>query len=98
MSRELVAHQVALLDADAVLAGEAAADLDAELQDLGAGFLGLLQLARLVDVEEDQRVQVAVAGMEDVGDARGRSPLQISSMRRSTSGSWPVGMVPSMQM
>ena len=29
-------HQVALLDADAVLAGQHAADLDAELQDVGA--------------------------------------------------------------
>ena len=62
------AHQVALLDADAVLAGQAAADLDAELQDVGAGRLGLLQLAGVVGVEEDQRVQVAVAGVEDVGD------------------------------
>ena len=33
-------HQVALLDADAVLAGEHAADLDAELQDVGAECLG----------------------------------------------------------
>ena len=34
--RELHAHQVALLDADAVLAGQAAADLDAQGQDVGA--------------------------------------------------------------
>ena len=51
-----------------MLAGEAAADLDAELQDVGAGVLGLLQLARVVGVEQDQRVQIAVAGVEDVGD------------------------------
>ena len=63
-------HQVALLDADAVLAGEHAADLDAQLQDVGAERLGALQLARLVGVVEDQRMQVAVAGMEHVGDAQ----------------------------
>ena len=61
-------HQVALLDADAVLAGQAAADLDAEPQDVGAERLGLLEVARLVGVVEDQRVHVAVAGMEHVGD------------------------------
>ena len=32
-------------------------------------------------------MQVAVAGMEDVGDARARSASQISPMRLSTSGS-----------
>jgi hypothetical protein len=35
-------HQVALLDADAVLAGQHAADLDAQPQDVGAEFLGLV--------------------------------------------------------
>ena len=68
--REHHRHQVALLDADAVLAGEHAADLDAELEDLGAELLGLVELARLVGVVEDQRMQVAVAGMEHVGDAQ----------------------------
>ena len=34
---ELIGHQVPLLDADAVLAGQAAADLDAQLQDILAG-------------------------------------------------------------
>ena len=63
-------HQVALLDADAVLAGQHAADLDAELEDFGAELLGLLQLARLVGVVEDQRMQIAVAGVEHVGDAQ----------------------------
>ena len=39
--RELHRHQIALLDADAVLAGQAAADLDAQLQDFGAAVLRL---------------------------------------------------------
>jgi hypothetical protein len=49
---ELIGHQVALLDADAVLAGEAAADLDAELQDVLAAALGLVLLIRIVGVEQ----------------------------------------------
>src|SRR3954468_767572 len=64
---ELDRHQVALLDADPVLARQAAADLDTELQNVLACRFGLLQLARLVDVEHDIRVQVAVASMEDSG-------------------------------
>src|SRR5215204_5548269 len=65
LRRELDWHQVALLDADAVLAREAAANLDAKLQDILARGFSLLQLARLVDVEHDIRVQVAVSRMED---------------------------------
>ena len=62
-------HQLALLDADAVLAGEAAADFDAEAQNVFACLLGFALLVRIVDVVEDQRMHVAVAGVEDVGDA-----------------------------
>ena len=62
-------HQVALLDADAVLAGEHPADLDAHAQDIGAHLFHLLQFPRLVGVVQDQRVQVAVPGVEYVGDA-----------------------------
>src|SRR3954452_20367323 len=68
LRRELDRHQVALLDADPVLACETAADLDTELQNVLACCFGLLQLARLVDVEHDIRVQVPVASMEDSGD------------------------------
>ena len=85
---EHLRHQVALLDAHAVLAGQHAADLDAEAQDVGAERLGPLQLARLVGVVEDQRMQIAVAGVEDVGDAAGRSVSDSSRMRCSTLGSW----------
>jgi hypothetical protein len=60
-----------------------------------AELLGALQLARDVGIVEDQRVQVAVAGVEDVGD---RSPYwpDSSAMRFSTSAA-ARGMVPSMQ-
>src|SRR4029079_9381269 len=42
---EHLAHQVALLDADAMLAGEHAAKLDAGAQNVGAKGLGALDLA-----------------------------------------------------
>src|SRR5436190_8367642 len=63
---ELDVHQVALLDADAVLAGEAAAGGDAQLEDLMTRLLGPIGLRRIVGVKQDQGVQVAVAGVEDV--------------------------------
>ena len=59
-------HQVALLDADAVLAGQDAAKLDAAAQNIGAEGLGPLHLARLVG---NQGMQIAVAGVKHVGDA-----------------------------
>ncbi len=54
---ELHVHQVALLDADAVLAGQHAADPHAEPQDVGAEFLGAAQLVGIVGVEQDQRME-----------------------------------------
>ena len=65
-------HQVALFDADAVLAGQHAADLDAELQDVGAELFGAVELALFVGVVQNERMQVAVAGVEHVGDAEAR--------------------------
>ena len=50
-----------------MLTREAAADLDAELEDLVADLLGLLLLVRVVDVVEHQRVQVAITRVEHVG-------------------------------
>ena len=89
-------HQVALLDAHAVLAGQHAADLDAEPQDVGAERLGALELARPVGVIEDQRMQIAVAGVEHVGHLQPVGLGQVA-IRRSTSGRRRRGMVPSMQ-
>ncbi len=67
---ELIRHEIALLDADAVLARQHAADVDAELQDLEAERFGSLDLAGHIGVVEDQRVQVAVAGVEDIRNAQ----------------------------
>src|SRR5947209_287470 len=63
-------HEIALFDADAVLAGEHAADLDAKPQDRRAEGFGPLEFAWAVGVIEDERVQVAVARVEDIGAAQ----------------------------
>jgi hypothetical protein len=77
--------------------GQAAAHLDAQFQDFGPHRLAGFEIARLVGIEQDQRVQVAVAGVEHVGHVEAIL-FDSSSMRRSTSGSWLTGMVPSRQM
>ncbi len=68
--REHGAHEVALLHADAVLARQHAADLHAEPQDVGAQRLRPLRVAGDGGIVEDERVQVAVARVEHVGDAQ----------------------------
>src|SRR5262245_34199044 len=61
-------HQVTLFDAHAMLAGEHAADLDAQPQDVGAERFGTLELVALVGIVEDERVQVAIASVKHIGD------------------------------
>ena len=63
---KLHAHLVDLLHAHAVLAGDGAADLDAQFQNLAAEFLGAFQFAGFVGVVEDQRVKIAVASVENI--------------------------------
>ena len=89
-------HQIALLDADAVLAGQHAAELDAAAQDVGAKSLGAVHLAGLVGVVEDQRMQIAVAGVKHVGDAQIVFGREVADARQRF-GNLPRGMVPSMQ-
>src|SRR5579883_3458274 len=50
------AHQIALLDPDPVLAGQDAADRDAQSEDVGAERFGALGLARLVGIIKNERV------------------------------------------
>ena len=64
-----LAEKGALLEADAVLAGDRSAEADAQAEDLGGQDFGAIVRACLTAIVEDQRVQVAVAGMEHVGDA-----------------------------
>ena len=53
-----------------MFAGEHAAELDADPQDVGAEGFRPLDLAGPVGIVQDQRVQVAVAGMKHIGDAK----------------------------
>ena len=61
-------HQLAFFHADAVLAGKAAADLHAVADDFRRNFHGALELRCIARIKENDGVQVAVAGMEDVAD------------------------------
>src|SRR5690606_141215 len=59
-------HEVTLLHAHPMFAGQDTADLDTELEDFAAELLRPLQLARLVGVIENERVEDAVGGVKDV--------------------------------
>jgi hypothetical protein len=65
---EHCSHEVALFDADPVLTGQYSTNFDAELEDIGTKGLGTLDLAGIVGVIENKRMEVPVAGMEDVRD------------------------------
>ncbi len=64
--RELMSHQVALFDTNAMLTGQDAAQIDARLQYIGAEGFRLSQVLRLGGIEQDHRVQISIAGMEAV--------------------------------
>src|SRR5712692_9939541 len=63
-------HKVPLLEADSMFPGEAAAHLDAGLDDLRAHLFCSAQIPFVCGVVEDERVKVPVAGVEDVGHAK----------------------------
>ena len=88
-------HVVLLVGADAVLAGDRAAGLDAVGEDLARDLLGQRRLPGNPLVVADQRVQVAVAGVEDVADAAGPTRSPSARIRPSTSGSFVRGTTPS---
>ena len=58
---------IAFLHADAVLASDRSAEIDAERQDLARQRLGSFQRAGFASVVQNQRMQIAIARMEDVG-------------------------------
>ncbi len=62
-------HVVRLLEPDPVLARDGAAHLGADLEDLPARRHHPRLRARLAGIVEEVRVQIAVAGMEDIADA-----------------------------
>src|SRR5262249_8339034 len=80
--RKHLGHEIAFFDADAMLAGEHAAVRNAKPQDVGAKFFRALELARLIRIIKNQRMQIAVARMEDVGDAEPMADRQFADSRK----------------
>ena len=76
-----------------MLARERAARVEARVEDRLGELARLLGLARL-GVVEDERVEVAVAGVEHVADAQAVL-AESSSIRRSTSARRVRGTTPS---
>lgn len=62
-------HEVDLLHADAVFTGDRAAEFEASLDDGFACLHDRLDLFGIAVVEVEAGVEVAIAGMKDVGDA-----------------------------
>jgi len=61
-------HKVTLLNSNAVLARQNAADLDAKLKDFTPELFCFFQFTGVVGIIEDQRMQISIACMKDVGD------------------------------
>src|SRR3954464_15765276 len=91
---EHLRHVLLLVDPDAVLAGDRPAGVQAGVEDEPGELLGALGFALHAAVVADERVQVAVAGVEDVATMRSYSAAS-SSIRASTSGSLVRGITPS---
>src|SRR5919109_4159250 len=66
--REHLRHVLLLVDAYAVLAGEGAAGVEAGIEDRPGQHLCSLRFAVTGRVVTDQRVQVAIARVKDIGD------------------------------
>ena len=64
---ELDFHQIAFFDPNTVFTCKDAADLDTELQNFRAEFLGRFELAGLVCVVQYERMKIAITGMKNIG-------------------------------
>ena len=53
-----------------MLASEASADFNAEFQNIIACFFGLVRFFLIIAIIEDERVQIAIARVEHIGDAQ----------------------------
>src|ERR1043166_5693047 len=68
--RELLFHEINFLGADAVLACHAPAELDALQQNIVPGLQRAAHLVGVSFIVKDERVDIAVAGVENVWDAQ----------------------------
>ena len=64
---ELVTHLIDLFNTHTMLSGNGTATVHAQCQDIATEFFCFVQIAGLVGIVQDQRVQVAIAGMKYVG-------------------------------
>src|SRR5437660_11707509 len=62
--REHFAHEADFFDADAMLAGDAAAASQTFVENLIAGGQNALNLGRVALVEQQNRMDIAIAGMK----------------------------------
>ena len=67
---KLFGHEIDFFDADAVFAGDAAAEFDAFFKDVIAGLDSFGDLFRIAFIVEDERMDVAVASVKDVRNAQ----------------------------
>src|SRR5713226_7259205 len=61
-------HELAFFHADAMLTGERAAQINAMANDFGGRFDGAAELGGIAGIEENDGMQVAVAGVKNVAD------------------------------
>src|SRR4029077_2735127 len=63
-------HELGFFHANAVFAGERAADFDAVADDFGGGFEGAFELSSVTGIEKDDWVEIAVASVENIADLK----------------------------
>ena len=69
VSGEHLVHELDLLDADPVFASDASATSKTLIQDLAACFQDVFGLFQIAFVEQQDRMDISVAGVENVHDA-----------------------------
>ena len=67
---EYEGHELGFFHADAVFAGERAADFEAVVDNFGGGLHGAFELGGVAGVVEDDGMQIAVAGVENIADLK----------------------------
>ncbi len=76
-------HEFIFFHAHAVFAGQRATQLDAIAEDFMGGGDGVFKLPRIARIVENDGMQVAVAGMEDIADGEA---VLLADPRESAAG------------
>jgi hypothetical protein len=91
--RKLHPHQVALFDADAVFTGQATADFNTQLENVVTGDFCLLGFFGIIRIVKDQRMQIAIARMENVGNLQAMTGTDLRNLRALSSAVWLTRIV-----